>query len=143
MCVCMCRVCPEGIHSCNMKNRDIYWRRYKVQEPLYIGQWCFSPFQNKHLGISQGSPIPISCPIIFSWISPTTCNLLHFKCDFSFGKARSRRVPNLGCRGAESPGWFEISPKSSAWDVMHERARCPGETAITSCPQLWPSESPE
>ena len=27
------------------------------------------------------------------------------------GKTRSRKVPNLGCRGPESPGWFHISPK--------------------------------
>ena len=30
------------------------------------------------------------------------------------GKARSCRVPNLGCRGTESPGWFDILPKLSA-----------------------------
>ena len=30
-------VFPEGIQPCNMKNRDIYWRRYKIQEPLYTG----------------------------------------------------------------------------------------------------------
>ena len=39
-----------------------------------------------------------------------------------WGKARSLRVPNLGCRGAESPGWFDISPKNLSWDVMHEQA---------------------
>ena len=28
------------------------------------------------------------------------------------GKARSHRAPNLGSRGAESPGWFDVSPKN-------------------------------
>ena len=28
------------------------------------------------------------------------------------GRARRYRVPNLGCRGAESPGWFDVLPKS-------------------------------
>ena len=37
------------------------------------------------------------------------------------GKARSYRAPNLGCRGAESPGWFDILPKNSAQDIMHEQ----------------------
>ena len=37
-----------------------------------------------------------------------------------WGKARSHRVPNLGYRGAESPGWFDVSPKNSVQDVMHE-----------------------
>ena len=30
------------------------------------------------------------------------------------GKARSCRVLNLDCSGAESPGWFAVSPKNSA-----------------------------
>ena len=34
------------------------------------------------------------------------------------GKARGRRAPNLGCRGAESPGEFDVSPKTSALDMM-------------------------
>ena len=38
------------------------------------------------------------------------------------GKARSHRAPNLGCRGAESPGWFGILSKNSVQDVMHEQA---------------------
>ena len=37
-----------------------------------------------------------------------------------WGKARSCRVPNLSCSRAESPGWFEFSPKICAWDVLHE-----------------------
>ena len=40
------------------------------------------------------------------------------------GKVRSHRAPNLGYRGAESPGWFDVLPKSSAGDVMREWMRC-------------------
>ena len=29
-----------------------------------------------------------------------------------FSWTRSHRVPNLGCRGAESPGWFDVFPKT-------------------------------
>ena len=50
-------VCPEGIQLRNMKNGDIYWRRYKIQETLYTGQWCLSPLQCRHLGTSHSSPI--------------------------------------------------------------------------------------
>ena len=32
------KVCSKGIQPCNMKKRDIYLRKYKVQETLYIGQ---------------------------------------------------------------------------------------------------------
>ena len=49
-------VFPEGIQSCTMKNRDIYWRRYKIQETLYIGEWCLSPLQSRHLGTSHRCP---------------------------------------------------------------------------------------
>ena len=45
------------------------------------------------------------------------------------GKARSHRAPNLGCRGAESPGGFDVSPEISAQDVMHEQVRCCDEAA--------------
>ena len=38
-----------------MKNRDIYWRRSKIQETLYIGQWHLSSLQSKHLGTSRSS----------------------------------------------------------------------------------------
>ena len=38
-----------------MKNRDMYWRRYKIQETVYIGQWCLSPLQSRHLGTSHSS----------------------------------------------------------------------------------------
>ena len=70
----------------NMKNRDMYWRRDKIQETLYIGQWCLSPLQSGHLGTSHSSPnchwrseIPSLSKVISVW-----------------GKARSCRAPNLG-----------------------------------------------
>ena len=40
------------------------------------------------------------------------------------GSGRSCRVPNLDCRGAELPGWFDVSQKNSAQDVVHEQAHC-------------------
>ena len=46
-------VCLEGIQPCNMKNRDICWGRYKIQETLCIGQWPLGP---QHLGTSHSSP---------------------------------------------------------------------------------------
>ena len=49
-------VCPESIQPCNMKNRDLYWRIYKVQETLYTGQWCLSPIQRRDIGTSHSSP---------------------------------------------------------------------------------------
>ena len=37
------------------------------------------------------------------------------------GKAKSRRAPNLGYRGVESPRWFDVSPKNFArhWEWAH------------------------
>ena len=45
------------------------------------------------------------------------------------GKVRSLRAPNLGCRGAESPGWFDVLAKNSAGDVIHEWVHCGDEVA--------------
>ena len=76
-------VCPEGIQPCNIKNKDIYWRRHKIQETLYIGQWHLTPLQSRHLGTSQSSStifhcskhfakslvgISISCPIVHIYL---------------------------------------------------------------------------
>ena len=52
------------------------------------------------------------------------------------GKARSRRVPNLGYRGAESPVWFDVSPNNYAWNVIHEWA-CSWWSCQSSVAQSW------
>ena len=74
------------------------------------------PFKVGTSGPHTGLPIAISCPIVFSWISSISKVIL------VLGKARSHGAPNLGCRESESPGWFVVSPKDSAQDVMHKRA---------------------
>ena len=56
-------------------------------------------------------------------------NLCPFKGYLVWGKARSHRVPNLGCRRAESLGWFDVSPNNSEGDVMYEWACCRDEAA--------------
>ena len=50
------------------------------------------------------------------------------------GKATSPRAPYLGCRGAESPGWFYILSKNSAWDVMYEQVDCCDEAVSHQLP---------
>ena len=50
------------------------------------------------------------------------------------GKARSHMALNLWCSRAESPGWFDVSPKYSAWDMMHERTYCCEEAANHQLP---------
>ena len=112
-----------------MKNRDIYWRRYKIQETLHIRQWCLSPIQSRHLGTSQVSQSPSSALSYFPeshWWS----EISFLSKVISFGEARSLRVPNLGHTGAESRGWFDVSQKTSAWDVMHEQMCCHDKGAI-------------
>ena len=110
------KVCPESIQPHTMKNRGICWRRYKIQETLYIGQWCLSPLQSRHLGTSHSSPSrhhQLAAPSYFpeshwqSEISPLSRVILVLK------KGRSRRPPNLGCRGTESFGWLDVLPKNS------------------------------
>ena len=82
---------------------------------MYIGQWCLSPLQSRHLGTAH-----ISCPIVFSWISSTFWNFSFSKVILVLGKARSCRMPNLGCRGAELLRWFDVSQanctRCDAWE---------------------------
>ena len=55
-------VCPESIQPYPMKERDIYWRRYKVWETLYTGQWLFSLLQSRQLRTSHSFPNPHQLP---------------------------------------------------------------------------------
>ena len=131
-------VCPEGVQSCNMKNRDIHWRRYKIQETLHIRQWCLSRLQSRHLGTSQFSQSPSSALSYFPeshWWS----EISFLSKVISFGEARSLRAPNLGCRGAESPGWFDASQKNymrcDAWVGVLSCCNCQSQVA-RSCGRL-------
>ena len=45
-------------------------------------------------------------------------NLFPFKVILVLGKARSCRAPNLVCRGAESPRWFDVSQKNYRGDGL-------------------------
>ena len=127
-------ICPERIQLYNMKYRDVYWKRYKTQETLYIGQWCLSPFKVGTLGPHTVFPVTISCLIVFSWISRLSEISFLWKVSLLLKKGRNLRAPNLGCRGAESPGWFDVLPKDSAWDVMHEWPHCCDEAASHQLP---------
>ena len=130
----MMHVSPESVQPCNMKNRDIYWR-YKTQETLYIGQWCLSPLQSRCLGTSHSSPNlhqlpPLSFPESHRWSEFFSLS----KVILVLGKARSHTVPNLGCRGPESSGWFDVLPKT-----LHETYCMSGcivvmKLPITKCP---------
>ena len=43
-------------------------------------------------------------------------------------------APNLGGRETESPRWFDVSPKNSARDVIHEWSCCGDEAANHQLP---------
>ena len=140
----MYEVCPEGAQPGNMKNRDIYWRRYQIQETLYIGQWHLSPLQSSTLGPHTVLPFAISSPIVFSWILSMVWNLFLFKGDFSFGKRQKLQGVKSGLSGAESPGWFDVF----CWKTLHEMWCVSGHVVVmklpvTSCPQLRPLNLPK
>ena len=79
-------------------------------------------------------PIAVRCPVVFSWISMIARNLFPFKGDFSFGKSQKSQGTKSGLWGAESPGWFDVLPKNSTWDVMHEQVCCRDEAANHQLP---------
>ena len=111
----------QKVPTHNIWKIDIYWRRYKIQKTLYTGQWCLSPLQSRHLGTSHSPPNHHHLPH-HSFLNLTDGSEISSlsKVILVLRKARSRRALNLGCRVAEWPGWFDVSPKNSVQDVMHE-----------------------
>ena len=104
---------------------------------MYIGQWCLSPLQSRHLGTSHSSPNcpQLPHPIFLNLINGLKSLPSNFgKVILVLGKARSRRTPNLGCRRVESPGWFDVSLKNSARHLMHKWSRCHDEAANHQLP---------
>ena len=106
-----------------MKNRHIYWGRYKIQETLYIGQWHLCPLQIRHLGTSHGSPNYHQIPqhIFLNLIN--SLKSLTFKRWFKFRE-----------KAEVTGGWLNVFPKNSAWDVMHERGHCGDKAANHQLP---------
>ena len=128
-------VCAEGIQPCNMKNRDIYWRRYRIQKTLYIGQCCLSPLQSRHLGTSHSSPNCHHLPHhIFLNLIDGLKSFPLSKVILVLEKARTRRAPNLGYRQSKPPGWFVVSPKNSALNLRQEQVHCHDEAANHQLP---------
>ena len=117
-----------------MKNRDIYWRRYKIQETLYTGQYATIPFKVGTLGPHTVLPITISYPAIFFWISWMSELSSLSKVILVLGKTRSCRVSNLYCSGGWVTRVIWCFTKNSAWDVMHEREHRYDEAANHQLP---------
>ena len=108
--------------SSYMKNRDIYWRRCKIQKTLYIAQWCLSLLQSRHLGPHTFSQLPSAALLYFSESHQQFEISSISKVVLFWGKARSHRAPLLGYRDAQSPWWFDICKKNctrrDAWAGM-------------------------
>ena len=103
----------EGIQTCNMKNRDFYWRRYRIQETLYTGQWCLIPLQSRHLGTSHSSP---NYPIIFSWISSKVWDVFPFQRWFSFKKLQGTKSAPLSVYSQECFSKSEMKQQKLLFD---------------------------
>ena len=100
---------------------------------MYIGQWRLSPLQSRLLRTSEFSQSPSAAPLYFPESHHRSETSLS-KVILVLGKARNLGAPNLCCRRAESTEWFDVLPKNSAWDVMHEQAHCHDEAANHQLP---------
>ena len=85
-----------------------------------------SLLQSRHLGTSTVLPTAISCPVVFFWI--IDWNLFPFAGDYRFGKSQKLQ----GCTGAESPGWFDVSPNDAWMSVLSWRI-CQSPPFAHSC----------
>ena len=75
MCISVHMRSVQKVSSHDLWKADMHWRRYKIQETLYVGWWYLSPFQSRHLGPHTILPVTISSPVVFSWISSMVWNL--------------------------------------------------------------------
>ena len=91
-------------------------------------------FKISTLGPYKILPIAINCPIYFPKSHRQYEISSLSKVILLLGKARSHRVTNLGCRGSESPGWFDVLPKNSSQNMNHERVCCHDEAANHQLP---------
>ena len=93
-----------------------------------------SPSKSASRALTQFSQSPSAAPSYFPeshrWSEISSLS----KVILVLGKARSCRVPNVGCSGAESPEWFDVLPKKSTRDVMHEWEHCHEEAANHQLP---------
>jgi hypothetical protein len=48
-------------------------------------------------------------------VTVTFIYLLPLSSDFSFGKSQKLQEPNVGCRGADRPGWCDALPEKSLY----------------------------
>ena len=116
----------------NMLQLKYSWKLKKTLVFLSFGtSYIISCFCNFIDFLSQPSAARSYFPESYWW--PQLSSLS--KLVLVLGKARSDRAPNLGCRGAESPRWLDVSPKYSARDMMHEWTHCHHQTAN----HLWPT----
>ena len=118
-----------------MKNRDIYWRRYKIQETLYTGQRRLGPLQ--HWDLTQFSQSPSAAPSYFPESQWWFEILSLWKGILVLGKARSCRVQNLGFRGLSHLGDLMFLQNTLHETLMHETvgwAHCCVEAASPQLP---------
>ena len=108
--------CPESICPFWISREPVAWPWCN----LAAGQWrpyCAS--MNSHSrGASQSAVRRRWLSLCTVWPSHSQISSLS-KAILALGKARSRREPNLGCRGTERPGWRDVLPKKS----MHDSCR--------------------
>ena len=129
------------MRSVQKLSNDILWKIGTfIEEDARHNKYCTEdndtsvPFKVGTLRPHTILPITISCPSYFpesQWLSKISSLS---KVILVLGKARSCRVPNLGCSGAESPGWFNVVPKNSARDMMHEWVHCRDKAASHQLP---------
>ena len=82
-----------------MKNRDIYWRRYKKH--CTQDNYASISFKEETLGPHTILLITSSYPIVFFWISLMVLHLFSFKGNFGLGKSQKFQVTKFGLWG----GW--------------------------------------
>ena len=116
--------------SCIFFSKCLYFSYDMAGYLLYVGLFAHrtmmpqSPSEQAPWDLTQLSQLPSAAPSYFPESHGQSEISSLSKVISVLGKARCLRVSNLGCRGAQSPRWFDVLPKNSAWDMMYKWACC-------------------
>jgi len=110
---------PESIESFWISREPIMWPWCNLAASQKRPYWA-SVNNHSPVGLvsRQWDAVDWACVLCEARIKTSP----HFKAILALGKIRSCREPNLGCRGADSPGWFDVLPKKKACTRAVERA---------------------
>ena len=109
--------CPESIQPFWITREPVAWP-WRNLAASQIRPYCALVNSSLSRGASRSAVRRRQLSLCTVWPSHLHISSLSTAI-LALGKARSRREPNLGCRGADRAGWCDVLPKK----ILHKSCR--------------------